>query len=136
MQNVLGKHASTFYALLRIVAGLMYACHGAQKLFGVFGGFGQPGATAPLVSLMGLAGVIEFFGGLMIALGLLTSYAAFIASGQMAVGYFMAHVPRGFWPIINQGELAVVYCFLFLYVAASGTGAWGVQSLIGGSRKA
>jgi len=135
MEGLLGKHSQKLYALLRIVSGLLYACHGAQKLFGVFGGFGgQPGATAPLFSLMGLAGVIEFFGGLLIALGLLTSFAAFIASGQMAVGYFMAHASGGFWPLVNRGELAVVYCFLFLYFAASGGGIWSLQKMLGGSR--
>jgi putative oxidoreductase len=126
---------STFFALLRIVAGLMYACHGAQKLFGVFGGMDKQGATAALFSQMGLAGIIEFFGGLLIALGLFSSYAAFIASGQMAAGYFMAHAPRGFWPIQNQGELAVVYCFLFLFIAAHGPGPWSLGSMLGSSRQ-
>jgi putative oxidoreductase len=101
----------------------MFAMHGSQKLFGV------PGerSPAPLVSLMGLAGAIEFVGGLMIALGLLATYAAFIASGQMAAAYFMSHFPRGFLPIINQGELAALYCFLFLYIAATGSGIWSVD---------
>jgi len=135
MEGLLGKHAPKLYALLRIVSGLLFACHGAQKLFGVFGGFGgQPGATAPLFSQMGLAGVIEFFGGLLIALGLLTSFAALVASGQMAVAYFTVHAPGGFWPIVNGGELAVVYCFLFLYFAANGGGIWSLQKVLGGSR--
>ena len=115
------------YVVLRVIAGLLFACHGAQKLFGVFGGVGAPpGATAPLFSLMGLAGIIELVGGLLIAFGILTSLAAFIASGQMAAAYFLAHFPRGFWPIQNGGELAVLNCFLFLYIAAHGTGIWGV----------
>jgi putative oxidoreductase len=75
---------------------------------------------------MGLAGCIEFIGGLLIALGILTSYAAFVASGEMAFAYFMQHFPRGFWPIHNDGERAVLYCFLFLYIAAHGTGVWGL----------
>ncbi len=79
-------------------------------------------------------GVIEFFGGLMIAIGLLTSYAAFIASGEMAVAYFMAHFPRHPLPIINQGELAVLFCFVFLYIAAQGSGVWSVDALIGKRR--
>jgi putative oxidoreductase len=129
MERVLGKYAPYLYALLRIIAGLMFACHGAQKLFGVLGGLGgQPGATAPLFSLMGLAGVIEFVGGLCIAFGFLASYAAFMASGQMAVAYFMGHAPRHPWPIQNQGELAVLYCFLFLYIAAKGAGRWSIKS--------
>ena len=115
------------YVLLRVIAGLLFACHGAQKLLGVFGGVGgPPGATVPLVSLMGLAGIIELVGGLLIAFGILTSLAAFIASGQMAAAYFLAHFPRGFWPIQNEGELAVLNCFLFLYIAAHGTGIWGL----------
>jgi putative oxidoreductase len=127
MERVLGKFAPHLYAVLRIIAGLLFACHGAQKLFGLFGGVGgQSGATVPLFSLMGLAGVIEFGGGLLIALGILTSYAAFLASGEMAFAYFMRHFPRGFWPIQNDGELAVLYCFLFLYIAAHGAGVWRV----------
>jgi putative oxidoreductase len=127
MERFLGPWAPQLYALLRIVAGLLFACHGAQKLFGVLGGFGgQPGTAVPLYSLMGLAGGIELVGGLCIALGLLTSYAAFIASGEMAMAYFTAHVPRGFWPLQNNGELAVLYCFLFLYMAARGAGIWSL----------
>ena len=116
------------YALMRIVVGLLFACHGAQKLFGVLGGFGnQPGMVAPLFSLMGLAGLIEFIGGLLIAFGVLTPYVALLASGEMAMAYFMRHFPRGFWPIENGGELAVLYCFVFLFIAAHGTGHWRVR---------
>lgn len=128
MDRVFGKYAPHLYVLLRVVTGLLFACHGAQKLFGVLGGVGgQPGATVPLLSLMGLAGGIEFFGGLLIALGILTSYAACIASGEMAFAYFTRHFPNGFWPIRNGGELAVLYCFLLLYIAANGTmlRGWG-----------
>jgi putative oxidoreductase len=127
MEWVVSKYAPYLYVLLRIVAGLLFACHGAQKLFGVFGGIGgQPGTSMPLFSLMGLAGCIELVGGLLITLGVLTSFAAFIASGEMAFAYFTQHFPRGFWPIQNGGELAVLYCFLFLYIAANGAGIWGV----------
>ena len=128
MERFLGPWAPQLYALLRIVAGLLFACHGAQKLFGVLGGFGgQPGTVVPLYSLMGLAGVIELVGGLCIAVGLLTGYAAFIASGEMAMAYFTAHAPRSFWPLENKGELAVLYCFLFLYMAARGAGIWSLE---------
>ena len=128
------RYLNQLYAILRIVAGVLFACHGGQKLFGLFGGFGgNPGATAPMPSLMALAGFIELFGGLLIAMGLLTSYAAFISSGQMAAAYFMAHASRGFWPIQNGGELAVLYCFLFLFIAAKGGGAWSIR---GGQREA
>jgi putative oxidoreductase len=83
-----------------------------------------------LASLLGLAGVVELFGGLMIAFGFLTSYAAFIASGEMAVAYFKAHAPQGALPLLNRGELAVVYCFLFLYIASQGGGAWSLDSMM------
>jgi putative oxidoreductase len=122
MQRVLGQMAPTFYGVLRIVAGLMFAIHGAQKLFGVFGG-----RQVTLMSQFGLAGVIELVCGLMIAAGVFTSVAAFIASGEMAAAYFIAHWPRGPVPIQNGGELAVLYCFLFLYVAARGTVALGLR---------
>jgi putative oxidoreductase len=110
------------YALLRIVAGLLFAFHGAQKLFGLFGGTQQP-----LVSLMGLAGVIELAGGLLIAVGLFATVAAFVASGEMAAAYFYAHAPQAMWPIQNRGELAVLYCFLFLYIATRGPGRWALR---------
>src|SRR5262249_34142688 len=127
MEWVLGKFAPYLYVLLRIIAGLLFACHGAQKLFGLFGGLGgQQGAAVPLFSLMGLAGCIELVGGLLIALGVLTSFAAFVASGEMAVAYFLQPFARGFWPIRNGGELVVLYCFLFLYIAANGRGPWGL----------
>jgi putative oxidoreductase len=112
---------------MRVVVGLLFACHGAQKLFGLLGGVDGRGASAPLASLFGLAGIIEFFGGLLIALGLVAGYAAFIASGEMAGAYFMAHLPRGFWPIANGGELAVLYCFVFLYIACRGAGVWSID---------
>ena len=127
MERAVSKYGPHLYVLLRVVAGLLFACHGAQKLFGVFGGVGgYPGAAVPLFSLMGLAGCIELVGGLLIALGILTIFAAFVASGEMAFAYFMQHFPRSFWPIENEGEVAVLYCFLFLYIAAHGTGVWGV----------
>ena len=123
MDRWLGRHAERLYALLRIVAGLLFACHGAQKLFGALGGTAMTSNPMMLV-----AGIIEFGGGLLIALGFLTSWAAFLASGQMAVAYFMVHAKGGFWPIINKGELAVVYCFLFLYIAARGAGPYSVDA--------
>jgi putative oxidoreductase len=124
MQKMLGRVAPYLYALLRIVAGLAFAEHGAQKLFGLLGGH-----AAPLTSQFGLAGIIEFVGGLMIALGLFTSPVAFIASGEMAWAYFQQHSPRGFWPIQNGGELAVLYCFIFLYLSAVGSGRLSIDSI-------
>jgi putative oxidoreductase len=126
--TVTGKYSDPALSLLRIVTGLLFMQHGAQKLFGVLGGFGgQPGATAPLGSLMGLAGILEFFGGLLIAVGLLTRPVAFILAGEMAVAYFMAHLPQGFWPILNQGEVVVLFAFIFLFLAANGGGSISVD---------
>lgn len=125
MERFLGKYSDYFYAVLRIVAGLMFAMHGSQKLFGWPGN--KP--TVEVASLIGASGVIELVCGLMIALGLLTSYAAFIASGEMAVAYFKQHAPQAPLPILNQGELAVLYCFLFLYIASRGSGRLSVDSV-------
>jgi putative oxidoreductase len=122
--KVLSKYSDRIYALARFVIGLLYACHGAQKLFGVLGSPREIGAPKFLV-----AGIIEFFGGVMIAFGLAAGIAAFIASGEMAVAYFTTHAPRGFWPINNGGERAVFYCFFFLYVAAHGGGRLALDSL-------
>lgn len=112
------------YTLFRLVVGLLFACHGAQKLFGLFGGTRM---TAPM---MVAAGVIELVGGVLVAVGLLASLAAFIASGEMAVAYFILHAPHGLLPIVNHGELAVLYCFAFLFIAASGSGRWSVDGLV------
>ena len=117
------------HAALRIVAGYAFALHGAQKLFGMPGG-GDPVALA---SLPGLAGVIELVCGALIAAGLWTNRAAFIASGEMAAAYFIGHVARSgafLFPLVNRGEPAVLYCFIFLYFAARGTGRWGVDRLL------
>jgi len=122
MKPVLGRLSEPAYALLRIVAGLLFALHGAQKLFGAFGG-----QQVPMMSQFWFAGVIELVGGLMIAIGLLTSIAAFIASGEMAVAYFQAHAPKGWNPLANGGELAVLFCFIFLYIAARGGGRWSAD---------
>jgi putative oxidoreductase len=127
MERFLGAYSSYIYAVMRIVVGLLYACHGAQKLLGVLGGVDRRGASVPLFSLLGLAGIIELVGGLLIVVGLMTGYAAFVASGEMAAAYFTAHIPRGFWPIQNTGELAVLYCFVFLYIASRGAGAWSID---------
>lgn len=124
MEKYLDKYSSSLYALLRIVSGLMFAMHGSQKLLGWPGGQ----ETVELFSLMGLAGVIELVGGLMIAFGLFASIAAFIASGEMAVAFFMAHFPQAALPILNNGEPAVLYCFLFLYIAARGSGIWSIDA--------
>lgn len=124
MRTFLGQYEDRIYPVTRFVIGFLYACHGAQKLFGVLGG------TRELHDPQGLlAGIIEFFGGSLIALGLFAGIAAFIASGEMAVAYFQAHAPHGFWPIRNGGERAVFYCFFFLYVAAKGSRSFSLERL-------
>jgi putative oxidoreductase len=128
MEKWLGRYSNLFYALLRIVAGVLFACHGAQKLFGVLGGQKQEG-------LLQVAGVIELVAGILIAVGLFTSFVAFIACGEMAVAYFKQHVPGGLWPIVNRGELAVLFCFLFLYMASVGSGNLSVDALIAKARR-
>lgn len=124
MERWLGKYSGPLYAVMRVGVGLLFACHGAQKLFGVLGGQSQLANPALLA-----AGIIEFVGGGLIALGLWAGYAAFVASGEMAVAYFTAHAPGGFWPVVNRGELAVLYCFVFLYVASRGSGPLSVDAL-------
>jgi putative oxidoreductase len=124
MDRWLGRYSEWSYALMRLVVGVLLACHGAQKLFGALGGQSQLG-----VPLMATAGIIEFFGGGLVALGLFAGHAAFLCSGLMAVAYFMAHAPNGFWPIVNHGELAVVYCFVFLYIACRGSGRFSVEAI-------
>lgn len=125
MTRWLGRFAPYLYALLRIMAGFLFFQHGLPKLFG---GFGRP-APAELFSQMGLAGLIEVIGGALISIGLFTSPVAFIASGEVAWAYFQAHAPRGFWPVTNGGELAALYCFVFLYFAAMGSGKLSVDSV-------
>jgi putative oxidoreductase len=131
MHRILGGYAEPLWAVLRIVASFLFACHGAQKLFGVFGGVSGQGDTVPLLSQLGLAGLIELVGGTLVAVGLLGSSAAFLASGEMAVAYFTAHQPRGLLPIQNGGELAALYAFFFLYVAARGSGRWSLANALG-----
>jgi len=123
MPTFLGRYSDHAYAVTRVVVGLLFACHGTQKLFGVLGGIRELGAEGLL------AGIIEFFAGSLVALGLVASIAAFVASGEMAVAYFRAHAPIGFWPIQNGGEWAVFYCFFFLYVAAQGSGPFSLDSV-------
>jgi putative oxidoreductase len=128
--RALGRLEPYAYAALRIVAGLLFLFHGLQKVFGMYGG-----TAVPLMSQRGLAGLIELVGGTLIMIGLFTVPAAFIASGEMAVAYFQAHQPQAFWPIENRGELAALYCFLFLYIAARGAGLLSVDRLTGWDRR-
>ena len=125
MEKLLVGYAPHAYAILRIVVGLLFFCHGLQKVFGLFGGVN--GAAAPLTSMLGIAGLIELVTGGFIVIGFSTGTAAFVASGHMAFAYFIGHFPTGFWPIQNAGELAVFYCFVFLYMATQGSGRWSMD---------
>jgi putative oxidoreductase len=120
------------HSLLRAVTGLMFWQHGAQKLFAWLGG----DRVQDMTSLFGLAGVLEFFGGLLIIVGLFTRPVAFILSGEMAFAYFMAHAPRGLWPIMNRGEVVVLFSFIYLFFAAHGAGRYSVDALLRGRRGA
>jgi putative oxidoreductase len=118
--------SSFFLAVLRIVVGVMFCEHGSQKLFNYPAGMGG----VSLHSLMGLSAVLEFVGGALILVGLFTRPTAFILCGEMAVAYFRAHAPHGLWPIVNKGELAVLYCFIFLYFVAAGPGSLSLDHLL------
>jgi putative oxidoreductase len=117
-------------SLLRIVAGGLFFEHGLQKLFGMFGGLGGHGAAARMWSEFWVAGVIETIGGALIILGLFTRPVAFLLCGEMAAAYFRAHYPHGFWPIRNGGELAVLYCFFYLYLFAAGPGPVSLDRMV------
>src|SRR5258706_3927837 len=128
MAELIGRFSAQTFAILRIIAGIMFAMHGTQKLFGY-----PPmpkGMSGPLPPLLMVAGGIELVCGFLIVIGFFTGIAAFIASGEMAAAYFMGHAPHGFWPIENQGELAVLYCVVWLFVAAHGAGIWSVDNAL------
>ena len=130
MVRLLGRYSEYIYAIVRIVVGFLFALHGTQK----FWGYPPlpPGMPAgPLDTLMVIGAGIELVAGLMIMFGFFASIAAFIASGEMAVAYFMVHQAMGTWPTTNRGEPAVLFCFIFLYIAARGSGVWSIDSLRG-----
>lgn len=116
--------------LLRVVTGLLFLQAGGMKMFDWFGGVpAQYGGHPAMFSLVWFAGALEFWGGLLILLGLFTQPVAFLLSGEMAVAYFIGHFPQGFWPIQSHGEPAVLFCFIFLFFSAHGGGAWSVDSV-------
>ena len=124
--NSLKRYADPVYCLMRLIVGLLFACHGGQKILGF-----PPVAKAMQLDTLGaFGGYIELVCGLLIALGLFTRIAAFLASGMMAVAYFMVHAKGGFFPIINRGELAVAYCFVFFFVFFYGGGSLSLDALI------
>lgn len=130
MNSWLGRYSDILYAVMRFMVGCLFALHGMQKLFGVPGG--QTTLSDPMLLA---AGIIELAGGILVATGLRAGPAAFIASGQMAAAYFIAHAPKGFWPVLNEGELAVIYCFVFLYIASRGSGPWSIDAAVGKTGK-
>jgi putative oxidoreductase len=122
MAPFMRKFEGETYALMRIIVGLLFVCHGTSKLFG----FPQDPPDAPAFIIFA-AGGIEFAGGLLVAIGLFTSWAAFLCSGLMAAAYWMAHGTKGLIPLLNGGELAALYCFVFLFIAAQGAGKWSMD---------
>jgi putative oxidoreductase len=115
-------------SVLRIVAAIMFMLPGTMKLFAFPAGIPPNGGTVPLMSQMGLGGILEVFGGALLVVGLFTRPVAFLLAGEMAVAYFQFHFPQGFWPIINGGTDAVLYCFLWLYFSAAGAGPWSLDA--------
>lgn len=128
----LSPYAPRALAILRIMAGLLFVEHATQKFFA----FPAPFPVHPLPPLLVAAGAIELVAGILIAAGLFTRLAAFIASGEMAVAYFMQHNPNGFWPAVNKGEPAILFCFIFFYLIFAGPGSWALDHVIGGGRRA
>jgi putative oxidoreductase len=120
--------APYFLSILRIMAALLFIEPGSAKLFAFPVAIMPGGGTAAIGSLPGIAGILEVFGGLCLLLGLFTRPVAFVLSGEMAVAYFKGHAPHGFWPIVNHGELAIIFCFLWLYFSAAGPGRWSLDA--------
>lgn len=132
-----GRYEGWARGVLRIVAALLFMEHGLQKLLAFPAPAMPGGGPVALASQMGVAGVLELFGGALVLVGLFTRPVAFLLAGEMAVAYFQAHAPRGFWPILNKGELPVLYCFTFLYFFVAGAGAfsldaWRARRRVGG----
>jgi putative oxidoreductase len=126
------RWAPYLLSILRIVAAFLFVAHGTQKFFGFPSAEVRGGV--PLASLLGLASMIEVVGGTLMFLGLFTRPVAFVLAGEMAAAYFMNHAPRGFWPLVNRGEPAVLFCFTWLYFAAAGAGRWSLDALRGRSQ--
>ena len=126
MRALLAKATPILLSVLRIVAAFLFIEHGTQKWLL----FPTGTARASIESLSGVAGLFELIGGALLLVGLFTRPVAFVLSGLMAFAYFMAHAPQGFWPILNRGELAVLYCFVFLYLAAAGGGPWSLDRVL------
>ena len=130
MTNPLARFSPQLLSILRIVAAFCFILHGTGKLFHFPAAPGSPAMDIAMFSLPWFAGVLEAFGGFLLLIGLFTAPVAFLLSGEMAVAYFKAHAPNGFWPTLNHGEAAVLFCFLWLYIAAAGPGPWSVDAAI------
>lgn len=130
MFNFVKDYEDHFYFVFRVLVGLLFFQHGLQKLFGMFGGVGGDGAAVPLISLFGLAGLIEFFGGLAIILGLFTRLAALVSAVELLIAYFMVHAKMGLIPLVNQGELALLYIAAFLVLFAFGARKLSLENAI------
>ena len=120
-------------SILRIVSAFLFMQFGTAKLF-AFPAPLMPGGAVPPLSLLGVAGILEAFGGALLLMGLFTRPVAFLLSGEMAAAYFTAHAPKGFWPVLNQGHPAVLFCFVWLYLSAAGAGPWSVDAALGRGR--
>ena len=118
-------------SILRIVAAFLFMQFGTAKVFAFPAAIMPGGGTAPITTLAGIAGILETFGGLFLLGGLFTRPVAFILSGEMAVAYFLGHAPQGFWPVLNQGHPAILFCFIWLYLSAAGPGPWSVDAMRG-----
>jgi putative oxidoreductase len=123
------SRAPVFQSLLRIVAAFLFMQHGMQKLFAFPSAMMPAGGTVALASQLGVAGVLETFGGFCLLIGLFTRPVAFLLCGEMAVTYFQVHAPQGFWPIVNHGEQAAFYCFAWLFFSAAGPGPWSIDAM-------
>ena len=127
--NNLSSFAPRALSILRIMAGLLFLAHGTTKFFAFPAPFPMPLSTS-----LTIAGMVELVAGTLITLGLFTRVAAFVASGEMAVGYFMMHAPKSFWPSVNMGDAAILYCFIFFYLIFAGPGSWALDHVIGRHR--
>lgn len=129
--NVITKWSASgprLQSVLRIVAAFIFMLSGTMKLFAFPAGMPPDGGTVPLVSEIGLAGILETFGGALLLLGLFTRPVAFVLAGQMAVAYFQFFFPKGFWPVVNGGVTPALYCFVWLYFSAAGAGPWSLDA--------
>ena len=131
MEQLLDTWRPRLLSIMRLVTGFLFMQHGGQKIFG----FPAPQRSEfDLFSLSGVAGSLELFGGFLIVIGLFTRPTSLLLSGLMAFAYFIAHAPKGFWPILNGGELSALYCFVFLYLSTAGAGEWSIDQIRAGRR--